>query len=103
MLQSASSKLRVGAAGVLLAFQLGALEHNLAIWQQVAEVSSAACEAAVRCSNPEAVRGLPRTLDGVYLFANGFPECVRLLQLDKQQNELHECSLSWDAASRSIH
>jgi hypothetical protein len=103
LVRMATPKVRVAAAGGLIAFQLLTLEHNLGIWREVASTSAAACEAAVKCSNPEAVSGLPGTLNGVYFFRNGFPECVKLRQAQEKQSDLHVCSLNWDPRSKSIH
>ncbi len=100
--QMAAPKVRVGAAVAILVFQLTALRHNLAIWENVAAKSKAVCEAAIACSNPESVSGLPRTIDGVYFFANGFPECVRFEQAQRPEIAAHSCSLAWDTQSRKL-
>lgn len=100
--QMAAPKVRVVAAVAILAFQLTALSHNLAIWETVAFRSKAVCQAAIACSNPESVSGLPRTVDGVYFFANGFPECVRFEQAQHPEIATRSCSLAWDAPSREL-
>jgi hypothetical protein len=71
----------VAAAGMVL-FSMAALEHNLSAWQFVARKADAACEAGASSvhspSDRIAVVGLPRILNGVYFFQNGFPECVAI-------------------------
>ena len=75
--EPAAPKLRFAGAGAMLLFSLAALLHNLTIWERVAQQSKMFCEAAARCSNFEDVSGVARSVDGVYFFANGLPECVR--------------------------
>jgi hypothetical protein len=60
-----------GAAAVILASVL-ILEHNLSAWHRVALMARQACVSG----HPDT--GMPGTLDGVYFFQNGFPECVKL-------------------------
>ena len=100
--QMAAPKIRMIAAIAILAFQAVALRHNLTIWENVAEKSKAVCHAAIACSNPESAAGLPRTIDGVYFFANGFPECVRFEQVQHPEIPTHACSLAWDAQSQEL-
>jgi hypothetical protein len=68
------------AAGLILAFQLAALEHNLAIWKRVSAAGRAACQQAgwaiQETGRDATVVNLPNLLDGVYFLRNGFPECV---------------------------
>ncbi|HLH42335.1 MAG TPA: hypothetical protein VKV74_05065 [Bryobacteraceae bacterium] len=68
------------AAAAILAFHLGALAHNLAIWKRVSAASRSACQqvgAAIQQAGRDAtVTGLPNVKDGVYFLRNGFPECV---------------------------
>ncbi len=100
--QMAAPKIRMIAAIAILAFQITALRHNLAIWEDVAAKSKTVCQAAIACSNPESAAGLPRTIDGVYFFANGFPECVRFEQTQHPENATHACSLAWDTQSQEL-
>jgi hypothetical protein len=71
----------VCASGLLL-FQWTALEHNLLIRNDVAQLSRQTClQAANELANdprPIAVRGLPATRSGVFFLANGFPQCVAI-------------------------
>jgi hypothetical protein len=92
----AAPKLRYAAGIAMLVFSVAALSHNLDVWQQVAAKSKTVCEAVASCSNPESVTGLPRSLDGVYFFANGLPECVRLMRSQHLDAPQHACSLRWD-------
>ena len=70
----------VGAG--ILAFNLFALEHNIGVWQRVADLAKQTCRTARACitdpSKSVIVSGLPGTIDGVYFFANGFPECLKM-------------------------
>jgi hypothetical protein len=63
-------------AGVLMGvFFVTALEHNLTIWSDVTEQARQTCIAAATghaTSRPEGER------NGVWFFANGFPECVQM-------------------------
>jgi hypothetical protein len=94
--------LRWGAGVAFLAFNLAALLHNLGGWETAAAKSRTVCEAVAACSNPASVAGLPRSLNGVYFFANGLPECVRMEHTRKPGQPLHACSLTWDAAAGAL-
>ena len=83
-------KLRVAASAAMLLFSLAALRHNLAIWEDVAARSQTVCEAVAECMNAESATA-PRTLDGVYFFANGLPECVRHERSVHPDLALHTC------------
>jgi hypothetical protein len=87
----------------LLAFNLAALEHNLTGWETAATKSKHVCEAVAACSNPASVDGLPRSLNGVYFFANGLPECVRIERNRRPDQPLHACSLAWDPATGALY
>jgi hypothetical protein len=64
---------RVIAGALLLAFQVAALEHNLAVWGDVAALARQTCASA---ASGAPVRDLPRAIHGVHFFANGFRQCV---------------------------
>ena len=68
--------------GVMLAFNLCALEHNLDAWEHASAKAESACAEAVNCLDSSTrkivVAGLPPILGGVYFFGNGFPECVEM-------------------------
>jgi Dolichyl-phosphate-mannose-protein mannosyltransferase len=95
-------KLRWFAGFAMLAFSFAALEHNLGGWETAAAKSKTVCEAVALCSNPASIQGLPRSLNGVYFFANGLPECVRIQREKQPDAPLHACSLAWDAATGSL-
>ena len=93
---------RWGAALAVLAFNLAALEHNLTGWEIAAAKATAVCQAITSCSNPASATGLPRSLNGVYFFANGLPECVRMERAKHPDQPLHACSLAWDPAAGAL-
>ncbi|HEY3128580.1 MAG TPA: hypothetical protein VGL91_03920 [Acidobacteriota bacterium] len=74
--------LRWLVASILVAFHLAALNHNLNIWRDVATLADRVCAAAAAKVSPATTKvivlGLPGSLNGVYFFANGFPECVQM-------------------------
>jgi hypothetical protein len=109
--QSLAAKPQWGVVLAILVFNIGALFHNLTEWEQVSRKASNACAVAAWCVNGRssriAVIGLPPSVNGVYFFANGFPECVRMRNGDSGVVELREpdqpfdrrqfsCVLSWD-------
>ena len=69
-------------ATAALAFHIAALEHNLKAWEHASAKAESAC--AVVAQFPQSreakikIVGLPQTLQGVYFYGNGFPECVEL-------------------------
>ncbi len=73
-------KARGICAAVILLFNYAALTHNLGIWQRVSQQAQEACEDAAHFAGVSAnrmlVQQLPESLDGVFLFGNGFPECL---------------------------
>ena len=84
-------RLRWIAPGLLLLAGLALLQQNLDAWEYVSARVQPACLAAAQCAGSAGkltVGPLPGSLRGVYLFQNGFPECVELqrhgppLQLD---------------------
>jgi hypothetical protein len=91
---------QVAFAAILILFQGTVLCHNLTGWRKASEVVEAACETAARCSARPIVTGLPRTLHGVYTFANGFPECVAMQTPPGQDGAA--CTFTWDATSSSL-
>ena len=66
----------------LLVFQWGALQHNLRIRTETAELSQHVCLAIgkemLRDPRSILVEGLPRTWKGVYFLSNGFVPCVAI-------------------------
>jgi hypothetical protein len=73
-------KLAVLTIAGFLMFQCAALVHNLLIWRDTAYLAQRTCSAfAAQFSGeqePLTVLPLPRTHEGVYFLANGFPDCV---------------------------
>lgn len=69
-------------AAALLASQVVMLEHNLAIWNEVAHLSQQTCRAFGQTLETEGGRasvvGLPAVWNGVYFLRNGFAECVAI-------------------------
>jgi hypothetical protein len=78
----APSKLRFAAGAVLLLFQLATIEHNLAVWGEVATLSKRTCESAVaQLTDDEAeatVAGVPSFIHGVQFYNIGLPECIAM-------------------------
>ncbi|HYL78434.1 MAG TPA: hypothetical protein VEU96_29855, partial [Bryobacteraceae bacterium] len=90
----------------VLVFNLAALLHNLAAWEYASRKAQAACNVAVRCAQRHdgrmAVLGLPHSLQGVYFFANGFPECVEMQSgVEKAKVEVRDTASPVDAAQYS--
>jgi hypothetical protein len=80
---SAPRALRVLLPAGLVLFQFTALEHNLAIWQEVSLLSQRACLAvsAERKSDLRQIvlSDLPNSLRGVFFLRNGLPQCVAIM------------------------
>jgi hypothetical protein len=95
-------------AAILLVFHGAMLEHNLQGWQRASEVVQSACNQAAKCAMASGARplvtGLPRTLRGVYTFANGFPECVAMQMGEGAARASGDgaCKFTWDADSASL-
>lgn len=105
-------------ATALIVFHGAALWHNLQGWQKASEVVQSACAIAAKCTRSPGQRilvtGLPRTLDGVYTFANGFKECVvmqggmapgevevrRGASVDK--DGVDDCQFAWDTGTNTL-
>ncbi|MDP8990956.1 MAG: hypothetical protein M3N41_12865, partial [Acidobacteriota bacterium] len=66
----------------ILAFQWGALQHNLSIRTEAAELSRRVCTAIGEelRRDPRSILAeeLPRTWKGVYFLSNGFDSCVAI-------------------------
>jgi hypothetical protein len=74
-------RLRWIAPGILLVASLAALQHNLDAWEYASAKAKPACVAAAGCAGASGkltVGPLPGSVRGVYLFQNGFQECVEL-------------------------
>jgi hypothetical protein len=102
----------------ILVFNLAALFHNLSAWEYASNKAQAACSVAASCARGRdgrmAILGLPRSLRGVYFFANGFPECVQMQPgAEAAKVELREaaspadtaqysCILDWDGSKEEL-
>jgi hypothetical protein len=105
-------RMRGAVPGIVVAFNLLALEHNLNVWKYVSEKSESACVFAANSIGPTTrkmiVTGLPVDLRGVHFFGNGFPEGVEMqlnrspVPIELRQNlespaaAEGECWLVWD-------
>jgi hypothetical protein len=97
-LEGAGAKLKAAAMTAMLLFHAVALEHNLGAWEYASGKAATVCEAVSACSNLP--MGVPRTLRGVYFFANGLPECAAMHR--RADAPLHACSLRWDAEKEEL-
>lgn len=97
--------------GVAVLFSFFALRHNLQVRSDVAQAGGLACQAAAtrvaRQREDITVEELPRSLDGIYFFANGFPECVQALSGNPQAHVvvntgLHSPVLRWNLRRRAL-
>jgi hypothetical protein len=86
----------------IIVFNLAALLHNMMAWEYASQKARAACGVAASCAMRETqVLGLPGSLNGVYFFANGFPECVEMQQRGNA-GARESCVLSWDATTDEL-
>jgi len=86
----------------IVVFNLAALFHNMTAWEYASQKARAACGVAAACAMGERkVVGLPGSLNGVYFFANGFPECVEMRQKPVAGSQ-SSCVLSWDATTDEL-
>jgi uncharacterized membrane protein len=69
-------------AAAILLFQFAALWHNMNAWRDASEKARAVCSEAARTG---VMAAQPGSLNGVYFFANGFPECVELQKAGRPQ------------------
>jgi len=114
----ASLRARPILFAAILAFHAAALWHNVGIWNYASSSAESACATAAQCtrgSGRALIIGLPRILNGVYFFANGFPTCVEgkmdsaPAQIEMRSTEPRpeeavggSCVLSWDAKSDTL-
>jgi hypothetical protein len=91
---------RAASVAIVLLFHAAVLWHNLTGWRRASEIAQSACETAARCATP-LITGLPRTWNGVYLFANGFPECVEMNRA-RGADESTLCRFAWDPARSAL-
>jgi hypothetical protein len=93
MMQYLKTKSQWVVSITILAFNLAALLHNMTAWEYASQKARAACSVAAKCAT--VVSGVPGSLNGVYFFANGFPECVQM-QRNGDAGSQSSCVLSWD-------
>jgi len=86
----------------IIAFNLAALFHNMTAWEYASKKAQAACSVAASCGvTGTAGLGLPGSLNGVYFFANGFPECVEMHRNGDVATQ-SSCVLAWDASTDEL-
>jgi hypothetical protein len=111
-------KVRWIIPGVVLAFHVAALEHNLDAWKYSAAKAKSVSTVAARCGGPGIQRivvdGLPGTLRGVPFFANGFEDAVELqrgrqpvpvvmqMSVLASAENAGSCVLVWDSTSDEL-
>lgn len=77
----ANARIAIAGAAAILVFHAAALAHNLEPWARESAMVHDTCQAVAACARETgkaAIIGAPRKVDGVYTFANGFEECVRM-------------------------
>jgi len=97
MVQHLKTKSQWMVSMTIVVFNVVVLFHNMTAWEYAFQRARAACSVAASCAmGGTQVLGLPGSLNGVYFFANGFPECVEMQQ--KGNAEVREpCVLVWNA------
>jgi len=100
---------RWAAIFVLCSFSFAATRHNLEAWRYASGRARASCSAVARCTDDRAriqAVHLPRTLNGVWFFANGFPECVEMLHESEgftaPEAENASCRYDWDPVRHEL-
>jgi hypothetical protein len=113
-LEAVKPKAQWVLAFTMVAFNIAAIFHNLSAWDKASQKARAACSVAAACTGRVAVVGLPASLNGVYFFANGFPECVELKRSGRStavdlrnsgesvDRARYSCILSWDAGKDAL-
>lgn len=90
--------------GVVLAFHVAALQHNLNEWEYVSDKARAASAVAVECIGPEATKitdfGVPGTLRGVPFFANVHSDHLEFVVAALRHSAA--CPLGQHASSASL-
>ncbi len=97
----------------LLLFQAAALEHNLAIWREVASLGQQSCHfiasQLIGGNAPIAIENLPAKWKGVYFLNNSFPACVllnsgsklhELPNIETEPSAVRVRTFRWDDATR---
>ena len=108
--------MRYVLSGLILAFHVAALQHNLNLWVYASEKAKTISAAVVKCPGPGTqkivVSGLPGLLRGVPFFANGFREAIQLQQggegipvveaTSSPDGRPGSCVLVWDAVKDEL-
>ncbi len=107
MLGGVDMRLAGALTAAILLFQVAALWHNLEIWDSASKTVHAACLSVARCPSSSLVTGLPRAIEGVNAFGNGFPECVAMqsggeVDLTQRDGVSYSCVFSWDPAKMEL-
>ncbi len=114
LIESVDWKITSAAAAAILIFEAAALRHNLTAWENASNIVRQSCQAvaecALRANGAASVIALPRKVDGVYTFANGFPECVAMqpgasqvqVKMSDHETDRAQCAFTWDAANRRL-
>jgi hypothetical protein len=76
VLEAARPRLAVGAACAILAFQVAALEHNLAVWSYVSQLAELTCERVAARTGTVSLSDIANTVDGVYFLHTGLRGCI---------------------------
>jgi hypothetical protein len=91
------ARARPVCALLIILFNWAALNHNLDIWQMVSHTAQLACNDASPCAGGSVTRmlvwQLPESIDGVYFFQNGFPQCLEAASGRKIEVELNRGSV----------
>ncbi len=95
-------------ACALIAFQTAALEHNLVIWQGVANLAERTCvsvASTAASTGSLTVSDVPNTIDGVYFLHTGLQHCVEWYAgkpLPGLRVSDESPDLEWDAAQQEF-
>jgi hypothetical protein len=87
-----------------IAFNLGALQHNITIWREAGAIAERACADAARCTRPEklSISGVPGSLDGVYFLGVGLPECVGIAAQSSSPSAESGGRAIWNDSTRAL-
>lgn len=106
LLAGTPRRIALPAAAALLAFQAGALQHNLRQCMRVAETAAESCAAAARAirAGQTTIAPAPNVVDGVYFLYTGLPQCLEMrhgirpdqYSLLPSSEEAGSAALQWD-------
>jgi len=104
LLDGQRERLQWASGAMVLVFHFAALQNNLNAWELASDQAAATLEKASACigaENRAQLGAMPRTLHGVYFFANGFPEGLELLR-GKPVEEGERPVVLWDAKRQQM-